>query len=104
MRRAGFAPRAEHYNVLLNGLVRLRDHERAHAVLVDMVRAGVRPTLYTYNALLDAAVRSGNVTRAYEIIDALEDSGASLASGAEAVRVARDDRFGPCACARIPHR
>jgi pentatricopeptide repeat protein len=80
MHEAGLTPRAEHYNVLLSGLVRLGAHERAHMALQAMLRAGVRPTLYTLNALLDAAVRRGDAARAYSLLAAMENRHAPMDS------------------------
>ena len=87
MRRSGIAPQAAHYNVLLAGLVRLQDLDRAHAVLQDMLQARVRPTLHTYNALLDAAVRSSNRARAYEMLDAMEEQFGAVRASAHMLRL-----------------
>ena len=89
MESKGIEPRAEHFNMLLTGLVRLGQHERAHAVLTTMLERGVRPTRYTYNGLLNATVRLGHRERAYQLLYAMEASAAHAPDGCTYNTVAR---------------
>lgn len=73
-------PTAETYNILFFGWCRVRDPEKAMAVLEEMLERGHVPESFTYNAAISSFCDAGMMKEARELFEFMRTKGSTISS------------------------